>query len=109
MKNTTIVIDDKEYVVVIGENKLDNENVIKTSKPNDTYFHFNNISGPHIVLRNNGDIIPKRYLVEVAKLLFLYKKSAPKNSGVLYTDVKNVILTNEIGCVILNKTKLLKF
>lgn len=109
MKNTTIVINDKEYTVVIGENKLDNENVVKTSRRNDTYFHFNNISGPHVVLRNNGDIISKKYLIEVAKLLFLYKKNAPKNSGVLYTDVKNVVLTEEIGSVILHKTKLLKF
>ena len=109
MKNTTILIDDKEYDVVIGENKLDNENVVKTSKWNDTYFHFNNISGPHIVLRNGGNIIPKRYLVEVAKLLFVYKKNAPKNAGVLYTNVKNVVLTEELGSVILHKTKLLKF
>jgi len=104
-----IDIENKEYDIFIGKNAKGNEEIIKQSHKDSLWFHFNNISSAHIILQNNGDIIPKRYIHQVAAKLFEYKKSAPKNSNVIYTEVKNIKLTNTLGTVIPSKTKLIKF
>lgn len=109
MKMDILDIYDKEYVILIGQNAKDNEDIIKMSNQNDLWFHFENISGPHIILQNRGDIIPKRYLNHVALKLFENKPKAPRNQNIIYTEVKNVKLTNTLGTVITKNTKVLKF
>jgi predicted ribosome quality control (RQC) complex YloA/Tae2 family protein len=104
--NTQIIeIEGKEYNILIGRNASGNEEIIKISHPESLWFHFNNISSAHIILQNNGDIIPKRYLNQVANMLFEYKKNAPRNSNVIYTKVKNIKLTGVLGSVIIKKKK----
>lgn len=104
-----IDIEGLIYPILIGKNASGNEEIIKMSNQNDTWMHFDGISGPHIILKNKGDIIPKRYINQVAGMLFEYKKNAPKNSNVIYTQVKDVNLTNVLGTVIPINTKLIKF
>lgn len=104
-----VLIDDKEYNILIGRNAQGNNDIIKLANQNDIWFHFNTISGPHIILQNNGDIIKKRDITQIASMLFEYKLTAPKNSSVMYTEVKNVTLTNIPGTVITHNTKLIKF
>jgi predicted ribosome quality control (RQC) complex YloA/Tae2 family protein len=99
----------KEYSILIGKNAKGNEEIIKMSHPESLWFHFNNVSSSHIILQNEGNIIPKRYINQVAGMLFEYKKNVPKNSNVIYTQVKNVKLTNVLGTVIPSNTKLIKF
>jgi predicted ribosome quality control (RQC) complex YloA/Tae2 family protein len=106
---TEINIEGLSYEVLIGKNAKGNEEIIKMSHPEDTWFHFSGISGPHIILKNEGDIIPKRYINQVAGTLFEYKKNAPRNSNVIYTQVKNVKLTNVLGTVIPRNTKIIHF
>ena len=105
----TIDIDNKEYTILIGKNARGNEQIIKMSHQESLWFHFDNISSAHIILQSNGDIIPKRYINAVAAKLFEYKKSAPRNSNVIYTQVKNVKLTNTLGTVIPKNKKIIKF
>ena len=105
----TLEIDDKEYTILIGKNAKGNEQIIKMSHQESLWMHLNNIPSAHIILQSNGDIIPKRYINEVAAKLFEYKKSAPRNTNVIYTQVKNVKLTNTLGAVIPKHTKLIKF
>lgn len=105
----TININDKDYVVLIGKNAQGNEQIIKSSHPESLWFHFDNISSPHIILQSNGDIIPKRYINKVASMLFNYKKAVPQNINVIYTQVKNVKRTDIIGTVIPKHTNLIKF
>lgn len=106
---TKIDIEGLFYPVLIGKNAKGNEEIIKMSNQEDTWFHLENLSSPHIILKNEGDIIPKRYINQVASMLFEYKKNAPRNSNVIYTQVKNVKLTNVLGTVIPRNTKLIKF
>lgn len=108
-KTELIEIENKEYNILIGKNANGNEKIIKMSHPESLWFHFSNISSSHIILQSNGDIIPKRYLYQIASMLFDYKKTAPKNSNVIYTQVKNIKLTNTLGSVITKNTKLIKF
>ena len=106
---TEIDIEGLIYYILIGKNAKGNEEIIKMSHPESLWFHLENLSSPHIILKNEGDIIPKRYINQVAGMLFEYKKNAPRNSNVIYTQVKNVKLTNILGTVIPRNTKIIHF
>jgi predicted ribosome quality control (RQC) complex YloA/Tae2 family protein len=113
MKTETIEIDQsdgtiKEYKILIGENATDNEKIIKISSQNSIWMHFENVSGPHLILQNNGDEIPKRYLNEVASRLFKYKQKVARQN-IIYTNVGNIKLTNIPGKVITKNIKIIRF
>ena len=110
MKTITIIIDesDKDYILQIGENQYENDNLIKTNSQNELWFHIDNTSGPHFVLQNRGDSIPKRYLNYIAGLFPNYKSNLTKRYNVIYTEIKNVKLTNVPGQVTVSNVKLIK-
>ena len=102
----------KQYNLLVGKNAKGNDEIIKIAKnecKEHIWFHFDNLSGPHIILCTNGDIIDKKNIKEIAKLLFLYKSKAPKNTNVIYTEIKNVLLTKTIGMVNTNNIKTITF
>lgn len=98
----TIDIDGKTYDILIGKNALGNEKIIKISHSESLWMHLSKISSAHIILQSNGDIIPKRYINQVAS-------NIPKNINVIYTQVKNIKLTKIVGSVITKNTKIIKF
>jgi len=106
---TEIDIEGLSYPILIGKNAAGNEEIIKISHQESLWMHLNNTPSAHIILQNKGDIIPKRYINQVAGMLFGYKKNALKNSNVIYTKVKNVKLTNVLGTVIPKNTNTIKF
>lgn len=113
MKTETIEIDQsdgttKEYKILVGENANDNEKIIKISSQNSIWMHFENVSGPHLILQNNGDEIPKRYLNDVASRLFKYKQKVARQN-IIYTNVGNIKLTNIPGKVITSNIKIIRF
>lgn len=107
-KTENIEIENKEYILYIGRNAKGNDEIIRRSDPESIWFHFENISSPHIILETNGDQIQKRYLTEIGNKLYKFKKNVPKNTKVIYTEVKNIKLTKTIGCVITKNTKTIK-
>ena len=111
VKSIFIEENNKEYSILIGKNAAGNEEIIKISHQESVWMHLNNTPSAHIILQNEGDIIPKRYINQVAGMLFerSVKKNAPRNSNVIYTQVKNVKLTNVLGTVIPRNTKVIKF
>ena len=101
-------IIEKEFTVLIGQNAKENTLLIKeSSDPDNLWFHFEKVSGPHIILESGKCVIPKRYTQEVASKLFKYKKNVQDN--VIYTEVKNVKLTKTDGLVIPINTRVIKF
>jgi predicted ribosome quality control (RQC) complex YloA/Tae2 family protein len=111
MKNIIIYIseNDKEYNLLIGENQKENDTIIKSSQQNDIWFHLEKISGPHFILQNNGEIIPKRYINYIGTLFREYKSNLSNRYSVIYTEVKNVKLTDTLGTVNVSKTKKISF
>lgn len=99
----SVDIDGKEYEIFIGKNALGNDEIIKMSmiKNKDSiWFHLEDISSPHIILDNRGDKIQKSSLKKIGLLLYKYKKNVPSNTKIIYTKVKNIKLTDNIGTVI---------
>ena len=112
MKSVELFVEenDKTYTVLIGTNQYENDQIIKDSDQSDLWFHLNNMSGPHIILKNGVDKIPKRYLNQIAILFqqLKLKSNLPNKYNVIYTTVKNVKLTNVPGQVTVTNTKLIK-
>jgi predicted ribosome quality control (RQC) complex YloA/Tae2 family protein len=101
-------IDNREYHILIGKNAKGNEDIIKISDQNDIWFHIDNISGPHIILQNKGDLIHKKYLNYIASMFKEYKSNLPHKYTIIYTEVKNVKLTSTLGQVKVSNTKKIK-
>lgn len=116
MKTIQIYIDELniEMSLLIGQNKYENDHLIKTCKQNDIWFHLENISGPHFVLQvnDNDNInmkeIPKKYFNHIASLFRQYKSGLSSRYNVIYTEIKNIKLTDEIGTVIPKKINRIK-
>lgn len=109
VKSIYIDENNREYSILIGKNASGNEEIIKISHPESLWMHLNNTSSSHIILQSNGDTIPKRYINQVAGMLFDYKKNASKHTNVIYTQIKNIKLTNTLGSVITKNIKIIKF
>ena len=109
MKNINIEINNTIYNITNGSDASDNDLIIKKSDPNDIWFHFENISSPHLILDKVDGKISKKDLKQIALLLFNYKKSAPTNTNVIYTEIKNVKLTKIPGSVNVKNTRIIKF
>ena len=93
---------DKSYQLLIGQNKMENHSLLKSCSPNDLWFHLEKQSSQHMILKCNGDHIPKRYLNYIGSLFH-------KNNNhytVIYTYLKHVKMTNEPGVVIPTSCKL---
>lgn len=110
MKSTCIFVDEncKEYSVVIGNNCHENTCIINKSHPNDIWFHLENMSGPHIILKSEGDYIPKRYLNKIATFFRDHKTGLSSRFSVIYTEIKNVQTTKVPGQVITKRIKVIK-
>lgn len=111
MSFTSQIVDlnDNAYTLLIGKTAQGNTKIIKSSQPDDIWFHFDKISGPHMILQTNGTAISKRDLYFVARKLFDVKKNAPKNAKIIYTYVKNVKLTEIPGEVCTKQTNYIRF
>jgi len=104
-----IYIDGKTYKIIIGRNANENDMLIKSSHPLDMWFHLSNVSSAHLVIKNKGDKIPKRYINEIASMLFEYNNKAWRTTNVIYTEIKNVKRTDVPGMVMTKNTKVIKF
>lgn len=95
-----VIETNKSYDLFIGRNQLENDKLLDSSSQNDIWFHLDKFSGPHFILKSNGDNIPKKYLNYIATLFRDYKSNLPSKYTVIYTEMKNVKKTNVLGEVI---------
>jgi len=109
MKKHLIPCDDDTFMeLLIGTNQRENDTLIKNSHQNDLWFHLENMSGPHFVLRIEDDMVPtKRQLYQIASLFSQYKTGLGRNYRVIYTEIKNVTRTKTPGQVIVKNKKII--
>jgi predicted ribosome quality control (RQC) complex YloA/Tae2 family protein len=110
MKKISIYVEEnnKVYDLLIGQTQKENDQILRNCDQNDTWFHLENISGPHFILQNGGENIPKRYFNQIASLFPEFKNNLPNRFSVIYTELKNVKLTKIPGQVVTSKTKVIK-
>lgn len=110
MKTLDIYVEenDKTYRLIVGQNQKENDQILRACDQNDTWFHLDKLSGPHFVLKNNGDTIPKRYLNQIATMFREFKNGLPNRFSVIYTELKNVKLTKTLGQVLPSNTKTIR-
>ncbi len=111
VKHESIFVEEmsKEYTIHIGQSAQENENIIRSANPNDLWFHLDGMSGPHIIIHTQGDSIPKRHFTILGTLFRTYKRGLSSRFTVIYTEVRNVKLTNVLGSVLTRNVKTIKF
>jgi predicted ribosome quality control (RQC) complex YloA/Tae2 family protein len=89
----------------VGKNAQDNWDIIDESKPNDLWFHLENVSSCHVILslpegKTRKDI-SKQTIIHCAMEC---KKRSKKNIGnIIFTDVANITKGDVVGSVQTNK------
>lgn len=102
---------NREITFYIGQNKNENFDVIDMGKPDDLWFHANEISSCHIVAEIPADILDKeiKYIIKAGALLckkYTNKLRNVNDLEIIYTKVKYVEKTQYSGCVkIINQKK----
>ncbi len=104
------IILNKDLIYTIGENAIDNWNIIDAANKHDIWFHVQNSPSCHIILHldSKNDIPSKQTLIHCASICKYNSKVANnKNVKIIYTNVFNVHKTKQIGSVITHKTKII--
>lgn len=103
---------NREIIFYIGKNQNENFEVIKQGKPDDLWFHANNISSSHVVAIIPSDIKKKELLYIIKRGALLCKNNTNKlislkNVEIVYTKIKNIEQTNIPGCVNILNSKII--
>jgi NFACT protein RNA binding domain len=107
---------DPSYVVYVGRDKHENEDLIKHGWDNDVWFHVDKLSSAHVYLRlNDGETIasiPEAVLQDCAQLVKHNSIEGNKvnNVGVVYTMWSNLKKTGDmaVGQVSFHDTRAVK-
>ena len=98
--------------IVIGENQLDNDQIISKSKQTDIWFHLANLPSCHVILScNKKHPVTKEMINYCAILTKLHTKYKNRKVKVNYTTIKNIRKTDTKGKIIIRgkaKTILVK-
>jgi predicted ribosome quality control (RQC) complex YloA/Tae2 family protein len=93
----------------VGQNALDNFNILDKARLDDIWFHLENTSSGHIICKINEEYNKKelKYItVQGAVLCKQYsKRKSDKKVNIIYTRVKNVTKTNILGQVKIDNFK----
>jgi len=110
MKIQEFEFESIKYTIIIGQNKLENFKLIDDSKLYDIWFHIESEPSCHVILKNNNEIklrdIPRQVVKRCAYLCKINSKAKTKhNCSVIYTQLENVVKTEILGSVIVDKFK----
>jgi predicted ribosome quality control (RQC) complex YloA/Tae2 family protein len=102
MKIEVYNYESKNFTIIIGKNKNENFEIIDDSLDTDLWFHVNNEPSCHVILKNTNKIgdIPFQVIKRCAYLCKINSKAKTKKKcSVIYTQIKNVIKTEQVGQV----------
>lgn len=104
-----IEIEGNEYEVFIGKNAIGNDEILRLCDENSIWFHFEDIPSPHVILDIKDEYFSnefvtlkkyKPYILMIARFLYQYKKNVPKNQKIIYSRLKYIKRTKELGTVL---------
>jgi predicted ribosome quality control (RQC) complex YloA/Tae2 family protein len=107
MKLEIFEFQNETYEIQIGKNKLENDELVRHSSPNDIWFHIANAPSCHVVLiAHNEKSLPKQVIKRCACLCKSNSSSSSiKNCEIIYTTISNIECTDILGQVIAKNTK----
>ena len=110
MKLEVVEFEANKYTILIGKNKKENFKIIDDSKLNDIWFHIKDEPSCHVILKNTYNEklreIPKQIIKRCAYLCKINSQAkTKKNCSVIYTQLENVIKTDIVGTVVVDKFK----
>lgn len=101
--------DDVTYIIWIGKNAQENWDIITKASQNDIWFHLEDFSSPHVILRVEDTklkVVPKILINKCASLCKQHSKYNKINKiSIIYTEIKNVKKGDKVGSVMTQKTK----
>ena len=114
MKSEIISIHDNDITFFIGGSAKENFEIIDSAKPDDLWFHVDNLPSCHVIAAIS-DITDKskkdiRYIIKKGALLCkkYSKYKSMSNLPITYTYISNVHKTDVIGSVITTNSKIIK-
>jgi predicted ribosome quality control (RQC) complex YloA/Tae2 family protein len=108
MKEEIFHHNSVEYIILIGQNKNDNFDIIDNANSTDIWFHVEGIPSCHVILKTYDRIssIPRQVIKRCAYLCKINSKAKILNKcDISYTTIDNVTKTNIIGQVQVTKHK----
>ena len=113
MKQWERLIDNTDYIFIIGSNKEENQYLIDSSEPNDLWFHISEYPSCHVICKlNHTTKVSKKHLNKIVKQGAVCCKSHSKYKNskdvdITYTKIKHIENTDKIGSVIVNNSKII--
>ena len=82
MKEVNFVFKDETYIIIIGQNKEDNFNIISNSEPENIWFHVDNEPSCHVILKIRMKLneIPRQVIKRCAYICKINSKSKTKKN-----------------------------
>jgi predicted ribosome quality control (RQC) complex YloA/Tae2 family protein len=104
---------NREITFYIGQNKNENFDVIDKGESDDLWFHANEVSSCHVVANIPKDISQKeiKYIIKAGAMLckrYTNKLKSLLDVEIIYTQIKNIEKTQEMGCVKVINQKIIK-
>jgi len=89
---------ESDNIIIVGENDKENNDIIKIAKQNYYWFHLRGNPSPHAILETDNPTQKEiKYAGEIVKSKSKLKNL--QNVKIIYTSVKNIRLTDKLGCV----------
>lgn len=101
----------EDYTIFIGSNAVENWELIKKANQRDIWLHVDCGPSPHVIIeynKSNSEVIPRKIIHYAAVLCKENSKySDNKALKIIYTDIKNVKLSDIVGQVTTRKSKMI--
>jgi predicted ribosome quality control (RQC) complex YloA/Tae2 family protein len=107
MKEEIFNFKSREYVFIIGRNKEDNFRIIDESIETYIWFHVENESSCHVILKNTNKLhdIPIQVIKRGAYLCKINSNAKSGKTTIMYSQIKNVKKTDIMGQVLVSSYK----
>jgi predicted ribosome quality control (RQC) complex YloA/Tae2 family protein len=107
----TFCFNDDTYIILIGKNKNENNDLIDGADKDDMWFHVQDIPSCHVLLKHHINVkkYPQQVIKRCAYLCKIHSNAKTlQKCNIIYTTVSNITKTNHIGEVIAEKLKIMQ-
>lgn len=107
MKTYAYYENNTEIEIIVGENKKENDELVRTQNKEYIWIHLENYPSPHVIVKKS--ILSSKVLYFASTICKKHSKYKKENCiSIMYTNLKYVKPTNIIGTVNVDKYKTLK-